>query len=325
MLKKILLLSIFILNVLLYAEEENSYGWNVPHTTLNIGGYLDMTYDAKREDAFLFNDIALLFFAHKDKFSIIGEVELSNISLEGKSNQSSDVDLVLERLELIYAIDDKQKIKIGRFHSDIGFWNQAPITILQDTTTKPHMVKHMYPQITTGALYNYQYNNTHAVSFTLQHNNIDLEEDNSFTRDRVIVDRHFAFAYHYTRDLFSWSLSSGMYREYDLKKKSYYAGIGFQYESDNYEIQAELFTQQSNDIKDRPYSGYLQTLFHIQDKQDIVLRFESYKDNVISIKEENYLLGYVYRPWNNIVFKAEYIYHSKLPLNRVVSSISVLF
>jgi len=325
MLRKILLLSIFILNVLLYAEEENSYGWNVPHTTLNIGGYLDMSYDAKREDAFLFNDIAVLFFAHKDKFSLIGEVELSNISLEGKSNRSSDVDLILERLELIYAIDDKQKIKIGRFHSDIGFWNQAPIAILQDTTTKPHMVKHMYPQATSGMLYSYQYNNEQAYSLTLQ-NNMDIgEEDNLLSNDAIIVNKHFAFAYNYNHNLFSWSLSSGMYREYDLNKRSYYAGIGFQYESNNYEIQAELFTQQSNDIKDRPYSGYLQTLFHLQDKQDIVMRFESYKDNVISIKEENYLLGYVYRPWNNIVFKAEYIYHSKLPLSRVVSSISVLF
>jgi hypothetical protein len=231
----------------------------------------------------------------------------------------------MERLELGYTIDDKQKIKIGRFNSDIGFWNQAPISILQDTTTKPHMVKHMYPQATTGILYSYQYSDVHAMSLTFQYNTDLGEEDNSLTNDIVIVDRHLAFAYHYTDDIFSWSLSSGRYREDTLEEKSYYVGVGFQYESDKYEVQAELFTQQSNDNKDRPYSGYIQTLFHMQEKQDVVLRFESYKDNVIAIQEENYLLGYVYRPWNNVVFKAEYIYHSKLLLNRMVSSISVLF
>ena len=323
MIKKIIYI-LLLIPIVTNASDNNKYGWDIPHTPLNIGGYLDMSYDNQREDAFLFNDIALLFFAHKNRFSFVGEIELSNISLDGKSNRSSDVDLYIERLELGYDITDTQNIKIGRFNSKVGYWNQAPISILQNTTTSPHAAKYMFPQSTTGIEYGYQYEDSY-YGITLQHNTDIGMEDTSFSDNDIITDRHISFSYYYENDTTSYFISSGIYREENLKTQSYYAGIGFEYTSAKYELQAELFTQQSNEMEDRPYSGYMQSLLYIDKKQDVVLRFESYKDNVIDKKENNYLLGYVYRPWKNMVFKTEYIYHQKASSNQLSSSISVLF
>lgn len=317
--KKILFI-LFFITTLLFSQDEIEYGWNIPDTPFTIGGYLDMSYDEKRETPVLFDDIALLFFGQSDSFELLGEVEVSNVSLEGKSNRSSDIDLNLERLQLSYAINDTDKIQIGRFNSDIGFWNQAPIAMLQETTSSPHLSQYMYPKATTGIIYFKHLSDTDSMSITMQNNSDIGQEDES-----ILADMHIAFSYHLDYELFSWVFNAGLYQEHYLETKSYYSGMAVKYEEDTFMMQAEFFTQQSNEIKDRPYSMYVQTLWRLDEKQDIVMRIESYKDNVLDIKEENTLLGYLYKPWHNVVIKSEYIYHSHVSHGSVASSISVLF
>ena len=304
---------------LLYANEESGYGWDVPNSSLNIGGYLDVTYDEKREDKLLFNDIAMLFSANQNRFDLLGEIELTHISLKGKSNNSSDIDLNLERLQLSYALSDKQTIQIGRFNSDIGYWNQAPIAILQDTTTKPHIREHMFPKATTGILYRQNIDEDNLFSLTFQDNKDIAHQDNTLE-----VERHFGFVYYGIKDEFSWRLSVGRYRD-SSNITADYVGFGCEYDGEDFSLQNELFTQSPNHNIDKSYTGYSQLTWHFKASHDAVMRFESYKDTTLDSEEEIYLLGYAYRPTNNIAIKGEYIYHSELPLNRFVYSFSVLF
>jgi hypothetical protein len=301
---------------LLCANEEVGYGWDVPNSSLNIGGYLDVTYDGEREEDLLFNDIAMLFSSNSNRFDLLGEIELSHISLDGKSNSSSDIDLNIERLQLGYTLSDRQSIQIGRFNSDIGYWNQAPIAILQETTTKPHIMEKLFPRATTGILYRYSDEEENSFSMTFQHNKDLAHQDNT-----VEIDRHLAIAYHGVKDAFSWRLSLGTYRDV-TDGSTDYMGIGSEYDGELFSIQTELFQKSA---KRWLYSGYIQPTWHFDDTQDAVVRFESYKDELIGIEEQIYLLGYLYRPTNNIALKGEYIHHSQLPLNRFVFSLSVLF
>jgi len=303
----------------LFANEESSYGWNLPDTSINVGGYLDMTYDTKREESFLFNDIAVLFSANKNRFDLLAEIELSHISLDGKSNSSSDIDLHLERLQLNYTLNDKQSIEIGRFNSDIGYWNQAPIPILQETTSRPHIVGNFFPKLITGILFRQSINEHNTFSITFQ-DNMDIAHQERF----IQVNRHKTFSYFGTYGDFSWRFSAGKYRD-SRNKNVIYRGIGSEYEGEKLSFQVELFRQNSDKKHEKPYSGYLQSTWHFKDKQDAVIRFEKYKDNEIEIEEQIYLFGYTYRPTNNTVLKAEYIYHTKLPLNHYLYSFSVLF
>ena len=313
------LLILTLLSSSLCATETESYGWDIPNTPINIGGYLDMSYDEKREDKFLFNDIAMIFSANQNRFDLLGEVELSHISLNGQSNSSSDIDLNVERLQLTYAVSDEQSLRVGRFNSDIGYWNQAPITILQDTTTTPHIVGNFFPKATTGVLFNQNINENNSFSLTFQDNNDIAHQDNI-----IEVNRHKALAYYGVKDDLSWRFSLGRYQESN-HKKSTYMGIGSEYDGEDFSILAELFIQDTELSDEKPYSGYVQSTWHFKEEQDAVLRFESYKDNALDIEENIYLLGYVYRPTSNIALKGEYVYHTKLPLNRFVYSFSVLF
>jgi len=304
---------------LLFSNENSSYGWDVPNSSLNIGGYLDMSHDKKREKNFLFNDIAMLFSANQNRFDLLGEIELSHISLDGKSNNNADIDLNLERLQLSYALSDEQSIQIGRFNSDIGYWNQAPIPILQETTTTPHIVGNFFPKATTGVLFRQNINEENAFSLTFQDNKDIAHQD-----ELIQVNRHKAFAYFGMYNNVSWRFSLGSYRD-NREKKARYIGIGSEYEGEEFSIKAEFFKQHSDKNSEKPYSGYVQSTWHFKEKQDSTFRFESYEDNALDIKEEIYLLGYTYRPTTSTVFKGEYIYHTKLPLNRFVYSFSVLF
>ncbi len=313
------LLILTLLSSSLCATETESYGWDIPNTPINIGGYLDMSYDEKREDKFLFNDIAMIFSANQNRFDLLGEVELSHISLNGQSNSSSDIDLNVERLQLTYAVSDEQSLRVGRFNSDIGYWNQAPITILQDTTTTPHIVGNFFPKATTGVLFNQNINENNSFSLTFQDNNDIAHQDNI-----IEVNRHKALAYYGVKDDLSWRFSLGRYQESN-HKKSTYMGMGSEYDGEDFSILAELFIQDTELSDEKPYSGYVQSTWHFKEEQDAVLRFESYKDNALDIEENIYLLGYVYRPTSNIALKGEYVYHTKLPLNRFVYSFSVLF
>ncbi len=309
----------FICSFVSWADDA-SYGWDLPNSSLHIGGYLDMSYDEKRSYPFLFDDIAVIFSASENRFDLLGEVEFANISLDGKSNGRSDVDINIERLQLTYTLNDEQSFRLGRFNSDIGYWNQSPITILQDTTTRPHIVAYLFPKATMGFLYKQYLNNENYVSFTFQHNQDITHEDES-----IEVDRHKSFAYYGEKDAFSWRLSLGAFRGKNNKKEARYLGIGSMYDGEDFTMQAELFTEGPDRETKKPYSGYIQSTWYLSDKQDAVFRFESYDDRALDELENIYLLGYVYRPNSNVVFKAEYVYHTVLPLNRVVYSFSVLF
>ena len=315
--KKIVFIIMF--STLLFAAEPIDYGWDIPYTPLRIGGYIDAVYDEKADDSLIFDDLSLLLSANKNRFDFLSEIEVSSLNIDGKSNGSSDIDLNLERLQLTYALDDKRSIRVGRFNSDIGYWNQAPVNILQETTIVPHMTHYLYPKATTGVSYIKQVNDEERFSLTVQ-NNRDIGEESY-----LLIDRHVAMSYHAVADELAWSLSAGYYREEKSQNEAYYAGLGIEYEFENVILQSELFTQNGKDGLSKPYSAYVQSSWNFAKRQNAVLRLEAYKDEVLATEEVISLLGYVYRPLANIALKGEYIHHSDLPLNRFVASFSVMF
>jgi hypothetical protein len=299
------------------ANEPTNYGWNVPNTPFKVGGYIDATYGQEQKSQFQFDDISLLFSGHQNHFDMLGEIEISHLKLD----DNTDVKIILEQLQVSYSFENHQRVTVGRFHSDIGYWNQAPINILQDTTTIPHIVENVFPKATTGLMYQKDIGEEDSLSLTLQDNHDIGSRD-----DSIVSNRHFAMSYHgVTSDDFSWRMAGGTFRRENINELAYYVGGGLQYENDILTLQSELFTQHSDNSLDIPYSAYLQSVWHFKDRQDAVVRLERYKDDILGVNESISLLGYAYRPLRNMVLKAEYIHHTQLPLSRFVYSFSVLF
>lgn len=317
MFKKINL--IILLTLSLCADNELGYGWNIADSSLNIGGYLDMSYDSNTKPNFLIDDIALLASASKNRFDFLAEVELSHITLDFKSQESRKLELYVERFQLSYNFNEKQMIRVGRFNSQLGFWNLAPIPILEDSISKPHLIGKLFPRYTFGGMFEQKINKKNKLSVTLQKNSDFTHQENSLESKE-----HLSLAYYgEDNDLF-WHLSTGSYED-TLDHNFNYIGLAIQYDGEDIGLQSEVYRQESNAKSHVPYSGYAQATWHFEEHQDLVGRVERYKDTGLNVEENIYLFGYAYRPTPNMALKAEYIKHSVLPINQMVYSFSVLF
>ncbi|CAA6807170.1 MAG: Unknown protein [uncultured Sulfurovum sp.] len=303
----------------MFGNEPIDYGWNIPDTPLYMGGYIDVVYDENHEEHFIFDDIALLLSGNSERFDFLSEVEVSHLSLDGTSDGSSDLRINLERLQVAYTLNNAGQVTVGRFNSDMGYWNQAPINILQDTTTYPHIIRHVFPKATTGLMYQARSDDRHSYSMMLQHN-----QDIGLKDESIVADRHFALNYQREHEAFSLRVGGGFYRETDGVESSY-LGTGIDYELSDFSILAEFFTHKSEAGESIPYSAYVQPIWYYSQRQNFVLRLERYKDELLKANEGIVLFGYTYRPRSNMALKAEYIHHTQEPLNRFVYSFSVMF
>jgi hypothetical protein len=314
---RFLLLLLFSLSASLTADDASGYGWRVPHTPLYLGGHISANYDddAHEEKRVIFDDIALQFYGNFERVSLLGEIEASDVPLE-----KMDLALHIERLRLAWYQHDDTTITLGKFNSDIGFWNQIPINILQDTTTYPNILEHIFPKLTTGImLTRTREANDDEISLTIQHNNdFDRHYNN------IPVDRHYGIAFKKSLSWLIWRLNGGYYRTLD-KHRYYYGGIGARRETYRYTLTGELFTRQGKDRANIPYDGYCQLTWHLFYRHDLAFRTEYYRDQALHVHENISLVGYTYRPRPSVAIKAELVRHTQLPKSRLVLSLSAMF
>lgn len=313
----LLVLLLFSLTRSLCADDAMAYGWNIPGTPLFLGGHVSMNYDddAKEEKKVIFDDIALQFYANSDRVSLLGEIEASDVPVDHIT-----LAMRIERLRLDWYVNDETTFTAGKFNSDIGFWNQIPINILQDTTTYPNMLEYVFPKLTTGLMAAHSFDEDDArLSLTIQHNN-DFDKH----YNNIITDRHYALAYRQTTAYFTWRFNAGYYRTSDTKRY-FYGGIGVRRETRHYTLTGELFTRQGNKHRNIPYDGYCQLTWHMMHRHDLAFRTEYYRDQTLKVRENISLVGYTYRPIPAVALKAEMVRHTQLPKSRFVLSVSAMF
>ncbi len=311
----------FIITVLLFTSifaDTFRYGIPVPKTPLYAGAYIGVVYNPYEYRNFIIDDLALLLYGDYNRYHILGEIEASDIPLTNV--KKSDFRIYIERLQLSWDKDEFSSITIGKFNSNAGFWNLTKLNTLTDTTSSPDLTETMFPELTTGLLYNGTlYDETVTFSLTLQHNpNLDTQYNN------LQVDRHYAITLDYLGYTYDSKFTIGYFRENNTTE-SFYAGIAYRQETDYWTLQGELFTKQSVDKPDIPYNGYFQVTRHFGLHHDLIFRQEFYKNNLTRIKEGISLVGYTYRPKTSVALKTEYVRHSVLPVHHIIISASVIF
>ncbi len=73
------------------------------------------------------------------------------------------------------------------------------------------------------------------------------------------------------------------------------------------------------------YDIYAQGVWHLIAKHDAIVRAEIEKAPVTQLHNGSIIVGYTYRPFNNVALKGEYDAHQSSNLNRWLFSLSVLF
>jgi hypothetical protein len=248
----------------------------------------------------------------------------------GSANEQYKGTLRLERAYLSYSLSDALNVRVGKFVTPAGIWNQTPVPVFKDTFSKPRLSMEIFPRFSTGAMV---YGATPLLNSDIEYsvftqigsdldpvyNNIEAENGagGSLT---VLVDNWFA------------GVAIGQYKNIQLADKTRYVGIYQNYSNGPFKLTAEAFvTYDEYDVaglSDRCYkkqSYYVQGAYKVLPKLTAVWRNEYFKNEVNNDKGTINTIGLNYKPLPAISFKLEKQFSSQKANDAIIASFSVLF
>ncbi len=325
--KRILWILLFVVSLLKSEQYRVGNGVKVPGLPLYAGGYVSVDYISRNDDynRFRIDDIALITYGDYERFSYLGELEIkeSYVKKWGKTEQeSSNKRVNIERLYFDYTYNDKLEFRIGKFNTPVGYWNLTPISVLRDSASNPYLAYILYPRYSTGIQINYEdhLNDGNAYTVMIQ-NNDDLDDE----YNNIFVKRHSIIGVEHMGDNISFKANAGYFRTVS-DDDYYYFLLSVLYEKELYKISAEYGARKNSSKWTVPYAFYLQGVYHIASKHDLIGRFESYKiDEGAYRREEIGVVGYTYRPIYPVAYKAEYQLRSYTNESQFRLSFSILF
>lgn len=144
--------SLFGLMNVSWASDEPSF-WQGFH----LGGYSSMDLHVPRTETtqLKLNEISLILtWDQNTRFKFFSELELENplgyTSGRGLNSKGSNLDL--ERLYLDYNLNETANVRLGRFLTPAGRWNQLHASPLVWTASRPLVTLRMFPYGINGAM-----------------------------------------------------------------------------------------------------------------------------------------------------------------------------
>jgi len=325
---QIFILLLLSLSILHAQEYELGKGLKVPSLPLYIGGYATVDY-LQRADDYLrirLDDIALIAYGGIKRFSYLAEFEMkeSYVKEWGKvDNETYDDRVSIERLYTDYAYNDTLSIRAGKFNTPVGYWNLEPINVLRDSASNPYLAYIVYPRYTTGILLNYADTLNTDTKYSLL-----LQENSDFDDwyNNISVNRHYSGSVeHFINEELSIKANIGHFKTTD-DLPFYYFLTALQLEKERYKISAEFGARRGETEWSVPYALYIQGVWHLKERHDLIGRFEHYKIDEGALRDEQVgVFGYTYRPIYPITLKAEYQAHTYTNENQVHLSFSIMF
>jgi hypothetical protein len=132
-------------------------GLRLGDTRLTLGGFTTAEFERLQsghgtgglEGVNLF-----LFFDPVSFVHVFSELEVSGLALweTGQKGVRSDADFGVERLYADVGASDTLNLRVGKFFTPIGQWNQAPAEPLVWTSSEPLIVEDVFDETTSGAM-----------------------------------------------------------------------------------------------------------------------------------------------------------------------------
>ncbi|KYJ85840.1 porin [Sulfurovum riftiae] len=328
-----LLLFLFV-HTSLYGQSPQyklGHGLQIGDLPLYAGGYFSLEY----EDVFdqyrslKLEDVSLMLYGEKENFSYMLELEANDVYSEVFGNEDADAvneHFHIERLYVDYAVNENYAFRAGKYISPVGFWNRISINVLRDTTSNPRISRFLFPQFTSGLDLKYNTNSANELSFDVMAQ--ETEDMDTLVSNEIYnnfeTDRHYGIGMSFSRDDIFYQFNAGYFRTVN-EKQFYYVQGAFTYTKDAFRLQSEVGRQFDDDGTTIPYIGYIQGVYTLKEKHELIVRFESYSDTTIDTKDSFAVFGYTYRPLYPIAIKGEYQWHSLHDENSLFLSLSVLF
>jgi hypothetical protein len=300
-------------------------GWQFGDSPIVLGGYLSSMYTHDHNPSlFSVDDVALLGYGEFDHFDFLTELEATNVVQNRPTAFSPNRTNSAFRIERMYGDyygHEGDRLRWGKFNSDVGFWNQMAINVLRDTTANPRLATDFFPKLTTGI--HYEQSNLSPsiarISWTLQHTD-DLDNGNN----NMNVDRHYAMAMDLPSGENVYRFSGGYFQYDEQKSPVWYATASLKTRVQWWDVLMESVGRYDVRLSQTYYDGYVQGVWHFNGQHSLILRSEVGKSPQVG-HDESALIGYTYRPWKSVALKGEFEGHLVALRNRWLFSLSILF
>ncbi|MEE9615218.1 MAG: outer membrane beta-barrel protein [Thermodesulfobacteriota bacterium] len=283
--------------------------WN---TGLRLGGYVILEYeDAKHEEAyFKLDDLSFFVFGDISKrwtfFSEIEDEDPVKVPMKGKS--TSHENWQIERLYADYLYSDNLTVRVGKFLTPVGTWNEIHAAPLVWTTSRPAVTFAPFPEFITGVQLLGEFtagDEEFSYSATFQ-NNESINERTGYRRTHIYYGGRI-------RWLASPRLEIGVpaayYVEYEVDDKVYLTGLDLTWKGRSMEVRGEAtygHVKLYRGGHSREYGYYLQGVYDITEKLSLIGRHEYMRARDDAGDYKAFTFGAAYKPRPPIVFKIEY-------------------
>lgn len=287
-------------------------GLRVGGTDFRLGGYINLHYSdaGGRKGSFLFDDLSLFVFGNINErtrfFSEWEDAHFLEVDIDGRVRSSYYGEL--ERLYLDYLSSDSITIRIGKFLTPIGIWNEVHADPLTWTVSRPLVTMAGFPEYTTGIQF---YGNLAFMDEDFEYaiflqNNESINERTGFRKTHLIYGGRL-------RLRGESGLETGIplvyYTEYYSGERVYLTGLDIFYKKRGIEVRGEAIYSRI-DPRDggnsKEYGYYLQGVYPLNDKIYLVLRQEYFRARLEAGDLKALSIGTTYRPRSHIAFKVEY-------------------
>jgi len=296
---------------------------------LRVGGYISAEYkNSDTINEFEVDDIAVMGYGNlTHNFSYLVELEAVKYYARDFENDEEETNprFYVERAYINYKLGNHLELTAGKFITPGSYWNQVPINVLRDLTSKPRLTQNIFPRLVSGLDVGGYIPGSESVKyslFTQKNEDIDHGYNNFATDDHTgaTLSREF--------ESFEAGLWGGHFHV-EEGPESIYAGATFQMEDETNKLLVEAATSEVT-IPGVSQTMTKESLF-AQASRKLVKnhylagRYEYYRDETLSLSENIYILGYNYRPIFPVSLKAEYQIHEESTDNMALFSFSILF
>jgi hypothetical protein len=337
--KKIFLTILLSGLLFVYADDDYTLGQGFKSDKLpiNIGGYITGFYSnrADKQSVVSLDDIAVMAYGDiAPHISTMVEFESAGFYEKtfqnGTSNEIHRGTLRAERAYLNYSSSDVLGIRVGKFITPAGIWNQTPVPVFKETFSKPRLSMEMFPRFSTGAMV---YGATPVLEADLEYNlftqigrDLDPAYNNIESSDGVGGSLGISV------DGWSGGAAFGQYKNIRMLNNTQYFGIYQSYSANRLKVTAEAFvaydrydTAESKERRYKKQSYYVQGVYKILPQLSGVLRNEYFSNEFNNDKNVINIIGLNYKPRPAISFKIEKQFNSQKASDIVIASFSVLF
>jgi hypothetical protein len=325
--------------LLIHADDSYSLGQGFKSNKLpiNIGGYVTGFYSnrADGQSTVSLDDVSIMGYGDiAPHVSTMVEFESAGFYEKtyqnGTSTEIHRGTLRAERAYVNYSSSDAIGVRVGKFITPAGIWNQTPVPVFKDTFSKPRLALEMFPKMSTGVML---YGTTPVLDADLEYNvftqigrDIDPVYNNIESSDGLGGSLTVVY------DGWSGGIALGQYKNIKINDNTQYFGVYQSYSADRLKVTAEAFVSYDEydvaGFKDRRYkkqSYYVQGVYKILPKLFGVWRNEYFINEFNNDRGAINTVGLNYKPHPAVSLKLEKQFNYQKAGDAVIASFSVLF